>query len=92
MGGDAMYRFYRDTYLQWPHPYLGEAERQMTYDQLANERFIIGDPADCSQAITELAELGITRLTFRMQPPGVSWRDALASMKLLMEEVVPHFR
>ena len=92
VGGRPMYQFYKDTYLQWPHPYLREAERQMSYEDLARDRFIIGDPGDCAQAVAKLREIGITHLTFRMQPPGVGWDDAVASMKLFMEQVVPRFR
>ena len=92
VGGRPLYQFYKDTYLQWPHPYLHEAERQMSYEDLARDRFIIGDPGDCAQAVAKLGEIGITHLTFRMQPPGVGWDDAVASMKLFMEQVVPQFR
>jgi alkanesulfonate monooxygenase SsuD/methylene tetrahydromethanopterin reductase-like flavin-dependent oxidoreductase (luciferase family) len=92
VGGRPMYQFYRDTYLQWPHPYLREAERQMSYEELSRDRFIIGDPDDCAQAVAKLREMGITHLNFRMQPPGVDWDDAVASMKLFMEQVVPQFR
>jgi probable F420-dependent oxidoreductase len=92
VGGRPMYQFYKDTYLQWPHPYLREAERQMSYEDLARDRFIIGTPGDCAQAVANLREIGITHLTFRMQPPGVGWDDAVASMKLFMEQVVPQFR
>ncbi len=92
VGGRPMYEFYKDTYLQWPHPYLREAEREMSYEELARDRFIIGDPDECAQAVTKLREMGITHLNFRMQPPGVGWDDAVASMKLFMEQVVPQFR
>jgi len=91
-GGQAIYQFYKDTYLQWPHPYLGEAERRMSYDELSRERFIVGDPDRCAQAVAELRDMGVNQLSFRMEPPGVSKDDARASMELFMEQVVPQFR
>lgn len=92
IGGRSMYQFYRDTYLQWPHPYLREPERHMSYEELAQDRFVIGDPDECAEAVRKLHDTGITHLTFRMQPPGVRWDAAVASMKLFMEQVVPQFR
>jgi alkanesulfonate monooxygenase SsuD/methylene tetrahydromethanopterin reductase-like flavin-dependent oxidoreductase (luciferase family) len=92
LGGMPLYQFYKDTYLRWPHPYLKEAEREMSYEELAHDRFIIGDPNDCIQAVRKLQEMGITHLSFRMQPPNVKWEDAVASMKLFMDQVVPQFR
>lgn len=92
IGGRPMYRFYKQTYLQWPHPYLREPERRMPYEELARDRFVIGDPDDCAEAVGRLRDLGVTHLTFRMQPPGVQWDDAVASMRLFMEQVVPRFR
>jgi probable F420-dependent oxidoreductase len=91
-GGQAIHRFYQDTYLQWPHPYLGEAERRMSYDDLSSRRFIVGDPDTCAKAVAELRDMGVTDLSFRMEPPGVSKDDARASMELFMHEVVPQFR
>jgi len=90
-GGKAIHRFYEDTYLQWPHPYLGAEERRMTRDELAHNRFIIGDPDDCARAIAELQAMGVDQLSFRMEPPGVSKDDARASMELFAEQVVPQF-
>jgi alkanesulfonate monooxygenase SsuD/methylene tetrahydromethanopterin reductase-like flavin-dependent oxidoreductase (luciferase family) len=91
-GGKAIYQFYQDTYLQWPHPYLGEAERRMSYEELSRNRFIVGDPDECARAIAELQEMGVDQLAFRMEPPGVSKDDARSSMELFMEQVVPQFR
>ena len=91
-GGRAIHQFYKDTYLQWPHPYLGEAERQMSYEELSRSRFIVGDPDECAQAVAELQEMGVDQLAFRMEPPGVSRDDARSSMELFMQQVVPQFR
>lgn len=92
IGGKPLYQFYKDTYLQWPHPYLSEAERRMSYEELSRDRFIVGDPDDCAEAVSKLRDLGITHLTLRIQQPGVSWDDSVASMKLFMQQVVPQFR
>lgn len=91
-GGRAIHQFYKDTYLQWPHPYLGEEERRMSYEELSADRFIVGDPDECAQAVAELREMGVDQLAFRMEPPGVGKDDARASMELFMQQVVPQFR
>jgi len=90
-GGRAIQQFYEDTYLRWPHPYLGEEERRMSYAELARNRFIVGDPDECAQAVAELRDMGVDQLAFRMEPPGVSKDDARASMELFAEQVVPRF-
>lgn len=91
-GGQALYELYKRTILRWPHPYLQEKERQMTLEELARDRFIVGDPEDCAVAVNQLRELGITQLSFRSQIPGVNPEDTAASLKLFMNEVAPRFR
>jgi len=90
-GGANIFQFYQDTYLKWPHPHLKERERGFGYEDLVRDRFIVGDPDECIEAITKFRSLGINHLLFRMQQPGVSWSDTVASMRLLHEQVVPHF-
>ena len=92
IGGAAMYKFYKDTYLQWPHPRLRAEERAMSYEDLARDRFIIGDPDECIEAVSKLQAMGITQLSFRMQIPGLRPEDVATSMELFMDRVVPSFR
>jgi probable F420-dependent oxidoreductase len=92
VGGQSTYQFYRDTYLSWPHPYLTDAERHMNAEELARDRFLIGDPDDCAREVGRLQELGINHLQFRMQPPGVTPERAMESLRLFATEVAPRFR
>ena len=92
VGGQATYQFYKDTYLSWPHPYLTDTERRMTAEELARDRFVIGDPDDCAREVARLQELGINHLQFRMQPPGVTPEQAAESLRLFATEVAPRFR
>ena len=60
------------------------------FDELARDRFIIGDPEDCIAEILRLRrELGITHLIMRMQTPGMPADEALRSMRLFTDEVMP---
>jgi probable F420-dependent oxidoreductase len=92
LGGENIYQFYKDTYLKWPHPHLGERERSLKYEDLVADRFILGDPDDCIAAVERFSRLGIRHFLFRMQQPGVSQEATIQSLKLFMSEVVPHFR
>jgi probable F420-dependent oxidoreductase len=90
-GGEHVYQFYKDTYLKWPHPHL--KEKGITYENIVPDRFIIGDPAHCIQAIEKFRrELGINHLMFRMQAPGITRAATLDSMRRFASEVMPHFR
>lgn len=61
-------------------------------DEFARDRFIVGDPQTCIREIERYREhLGITDFVCRMQVPGVSHEDAVASMRLFAAEVMPRF-
>lgn len=91
VGGEAVYRLYRETFMAWGHPMLTAAERAMSYPELAADRFIIGDPPGCAAAVERLAAIGVTDISFRFRAPGVGWEDAMASLRLFAEEVIPRF-
>lgn len=90
-GGAAIYRMYQETFMAWGHPMLTEAERQMSYRELAANRFIVGDPASCTAAVRRLAAIGVTDISFRFRAPGVRFQDAMSSLRLFAEEVVTRF-
>jgi alkanesulfonate monooxygenase SsuD/methylene tetrahydromethanopterin reductase-like flavin-dependent oxidoreductase (luciferase family) len=63
------------------------------FAKLASDRFIIGSPDDCVDEILRLRHcLGVTHLIMRMQTPGMSVPDALRSMRLFTDEVMPAVR
>lgn len=90
--GESLYELYKHTYLQWPHPWLKERERGLSYAELVKDRFIIGDPDDCIQAIKTFSTLGINHFIFRVQEPGVSHEQALDQINLFAREVMPEFK
>ena len=90
-GGMAVYRLYRETFMAWGHPMLTKAERRMNYAELAHDRFIIGDPAACADAVERLAAVGVTDVSVRFRVPGITWTEAMASLSLFAREVVPRF-
>lgn len=77
--------------MAWGHPMLTEAERSMSYADLARDRFIIGDPAACAETVERLAAIGVTDISFRFRAPGVHRADAMASLRLFAEKVIPRF-
>jgi alkanesulfonate monooxygenase SsuD/methylene tetrahydromethanopterin reductase-like flavin-dependent oxidoreductase (luciferase family) len=61
-------------------------------EEFARDRFILGDPQTCIREIERYREcLGMTDFVCRMQVPGVSHEDTLASMRLFASEVMPRF-
>ena len=64
-----------------------------SFEELARDRFIIGDPARVREEIARYRDrLGATTLTLRLQWPGMEQAKVLRSIRLLGEQVFPHFR
>lgn len=64
-----------------------------SFEELARDRFLIGDPARVREEIARYRDrLGATTLTFRLQWPGMEQDRVLRSIRLLGEQVFPHFR
>jgi alkanesulfonate monooxygenase SsuD/methylene tetrahydromethanopterin reductase-like flavin-dependent oxidoreductase (luciferase family) len=60
------------------------------FDELARDRFLVGDPARVREEIAHYRErLGITDLIVRVQWPGMDPARVLRSIRLLGEEVLP---
>jgi alkanesulfonate monooxygenase SsuD/methylene tetrahydromethanopterin reductase-like flavin-dependent oxidoreductase (luciferase family) len=59
------------------------------WDELREGRFRIGSPQTASTQIAALRDLGVTELVFRVQWPGMPHRDALRTLELLAEELLP---
>jgi len=59
-------------------------------DDLARDRFILGDPAECADEINRCSAVtGATTLIFRVQWPGMPHAEAVGAMRLLAEQVRP---
>jgi len=64
----------------------------VSFDELARDRFIIGDPARIVDEIARCRErLGVTTLIFRVQWPGMEQEKVLRSIRLLGQKVLLKF-
>jgi alkanesulfonate monooxygenase SsuD/methylene tetrahydromethanopterin reductase-like flavin-dependent oxidoreductase (luciferase family) len=62
----------------------------LAFDELVQDRFIIGDPDDCVRELRRyVAALGVNCLIFRVQWPGMEQAKVLRTIKLLAEHVMP---
>lgn len=80
------------TYAQWGQDkVMPEAESfDIAYDQLAEERFIVGSPEDCLEALLPWRdEVQADAFIFRTHWAGMPMLSARHSIELLAKEVVP---
>ena len=79
------------TYASWGQDkVMPEKESFDTaYEELAADRFIVGSPEDCVEALQPWVELGVGRLILRTHWSGLPAEDAIDSIRLLATEVVP---
>ena len=85
---EAKYRAYQ----HWQQDKaLPEGETfDLSFEDLARDRFIVGDPARAVDEIQRYQErLGITELSFRVQWPGMPQATVLRTIKLLGEQILP---
>jgi len=87
---------YRDEYGGgWQHPLIGQQDAAPVnqLEALALDRFIIGDPERCIQAIQRFIEVfGMNHLICRLYFPGMPHAHILHELELLSREVMPAFR
>lgn len=83
-----------DAYDQWGQDEAlpDDEDFAVPFAQLAEGRFILGDPDDCEAWIRELEELGVDHLNMRMNWPGMPLDLAMAGMQRFAAEVLPRFR
>ena len=80
------------AYAQWESDKaMPEHERiNKSFDELVQDRFVIGSPDDCwNQLQPYIKELGITHFVFRTHFLGMPVANALSSMQLMSEELLP---
>lgn len=83
------------AYSAWGQDKVLPAGEQFTlpFDELVQDRFIIGDPASCVHQIEVYQqELGVNHMLLRLQWPGMSQATVLRSIELLGRYVIPHFK
>ena len=80
------------AYVQWgQHRVLPRADDMtVPFEELVGDRFILGSPAECAEAITGCAAAtGATEMIFRLHWPGMDHATVLRSLRLLGERVRP---
>ena len=89
----AVPRPYRDRASLGHSQELPEADRiDVAFDQVLEDRFIIGSPAECIEEIKKYQALGVDELVLRCQWPGMPNEDSLRAVELFGKEVLPAFR
>jgi alkanesulfonate monooxygenase SsuD/methylene tetrahydromethanopterin reductase-like flavin-dependent oxidoreductase (luciferase family) len=69
------------------------AGRGTAFDELARDRFVIGDPDEVTAGLVEQhRRLGVTHLAMRVAWPGSPQRDTLECLELLGRVVLPQVR
>jgi alkanesulfonate monooxygenase SsuD/methylene tetrahydromethanopterin reductase-like flavin-dependent oxidoreductase (luciferase family) len=83
-----------DAYGSWGQDKAlpGDESFQVPIEELAGDRFIIGDPDDVAREIKRYQALGIDRMHLRTNWPGMPLETALTGMRLFAREVAPRFR
>jgi alkanesulfonate monooxygenase SsuD/methylene tetrahydromethanopterin reductase-like flavin-dependent oxidoreductase (luciferase family) len=69
----------------------GDEDFAVPFEQLAEDRFILGDPDECAREIRRFAELGVDRMHLRMNWPGMPLDLALDGLHRFASEVMPRF-
>jgi alkanesulfonate monooxygenase SsuD/methylene tetrahydromethanopterin reductase-like flavin-dependent oxidoreductase (luciferase family) len=81
-----------EAYVAWGQHRALPADDDMAqaFDGLAQDRFILGDPARCADEINRCAGLtGATTMIFRVNFPGMPHEIVTGAMRLLAEQVRP---
>lgn len=83
-GGQLLKKY--DVYRKWGHDVRDE-------DELLDSVFVIGSPDDCVQQLAEFRDQTSTQhLIMRIQWPGSSHEDAMRTIQLAGESVIPALR
>ena len=94
MAGPYLSEKYR-TYAQWGQDEVlpGEDSFRQPFEDLLRDRFVLGGPEDCYQQLRPCWELaGANYLMFRTHWSGMPVGHALASMRLISDELLPALR
>lgn len=83
------------AYVVWGQHRALPSDDDMTqaFEALAQDRFILGDPARCADEINRCTALtGATTMLFRVNFPGMPHAVVTGAMRLLAEQVRPRLR
>ena len=83
------------SYAQWglDKPMPSNENLNRAVDELARDRFIIGDPDECCAEIERYHRLlGVNHFILRLQWPGFAHSDTLHAIEMVGKYVIPAFR
>ncbi|MBI2527521.1 MAG: LLM class flavin-dependent oxidoreductase [Candidatus Rokubacteria bacterium] len=93
VAGEAFLGLYRHTYIQWHPRFRGMKPEDVTFESFAENRFIVGDPAECAARILAFhRQLGFRHFICRMHAPGIPLEAVQRSMELFAKDVAPAVR
>lgn len=88
---EAKYRAYEAWGQSGAHP--GSDSLARAFDELRSQRFIVGSPEDCLQELRWWRDkVGVGHFVLRTDWAGMPIDDALSSVRLLSDEVLPGLR
>ena len=82
------------AYAQWGQDKAlpGDETFSSEFAELAQDRFIIGDPEDCIGEIEKYRALGLSHATFRMMWPGMDLKRGIDNLERFADKVMPYFQ
>ena len=94
LAGPALRGKYAD-YARWGQDEVMPGEEQFArpFEELRSDRFVLGSPEECYEQLRPLwEELGVNELIIRTHWAGMPAEHALASMRLISDELLPELR
>lgn len=83
-----------DSYARWglDKPMPKDESLAVPFEELARDRFIMGDPDECAEEIARYnAVLGVNHFLLRLQWPGMPQARILEQIELIGAHVIPRF-
>jgi alkanesulfonate monooxygenase SsuD/methylene tetrahydromethanopterin reductase-like flavin-dependent oxidoreductase (luciferase family) len=83
------------TYVSWGQSGAlpQEDTLELPFDELRDQRFIIGSPDDCVEQLHLYHQrLGVTHVLLRVQWAGMPQKQVLEAITLVGERIIPHLR
>lgn len=80
-----------EEYAKWGQDRVmpGEESFSRPFEDLSQQRFVLGSPGDCILQLQPWCDLGITHIIFRVHWSGMPVEDARRTLRLLTDEVIP---